>query len=79
NSKIKMDDQMNYLNIDNNNHIKSLNDSFKYANTRLSKNSWKIISREYNNAMILTKVALYQNYTLKDFINDELLIKMWMK
>ncbi|KAF0490590.1 calmodulin-dependent protein kinase [Gigaspora margarita] len=64
-----MDDQMNYFNIDNN-YIKPLNDSFKYANTRLSKNSWKIISREYNKTMVLTKVELHQKYTLKDFIND---------
>ncbi|CAG8643642.1 17465_t:CDS:2 [Gigaspora margarita] len=68
-----MDDQMNYFNIDNN-YIKPLNDSFKYANTRLSKNSWKIISREYNKTMVLTKVELYQKYTLKDFINDVTII-----
>ncbi|KAF0411260.1 calmodulin-dependent protein kinase [Gigaspora margarita] len=53
------------------NYIRNLQfDSFETDITVLSSNSYKLVSKIYNNNVVLSKISFSNKYTIKDFIND---------
>ncbi|CAG8530158.1 972_t:CDS:2 [Gigaspora rosea] len=54
------------------NYIRNLQfDSFETDIAVLSSNSYKLVSKIYNNIVVLSKISFSNKYTLKDFINDD--------